>query len=95
MSDHPALDNFLAAYFHQDWQAEQPTPEAMVDYYRSSESPAQVEATRREIERLLALEPDDAALGARLRGIGCEYDPTRGGGSWRDWLQAVHARLDA
>jgi phenylalanyl-tRNA synthetase beta subunit len=94
MSDHPALENFLAAYFHQDWQAEHATPEAVVDYYRDSESPGQVAATRRELGHLLGLGLDEQALGDMLRSAGCEFDPTRTGLGWRDWLSAVHARLE-
>ena len=95
MSDYPALENFLAAYFHQDWALEQPTPEAVVDYFRDSEAPEQVAATRDELARLLARDLDDAALGDVARELGCEYDPTRDGGSWRGWLESVQARLGA
>ena len=94
MSDYPALENFLAAYFHQDGALEQPTPEAVVDYYRDSESPEQVAATRDDLARLLARDLDDDALGALTRRLGSEYDPTRDGGTWRGWLQDVQARLD-
>ena len=94
MSDYPALENFLAAYFHPDWAVEQPTPEAVVDYYRDSESPEQVAATREDLARLLARDLDDDALGALAHRLGSEYDPTRDGGTWRGWLQAVPARLD-
>ena len=94
MSDYPALENFLAAYFHQDWAVEQPTPEAVVDYYRDSESPEQVAATREDLARLLARDLDDDALGALAHRLGSEYDPTRDGGTWRGWLQDVQARLD-
>lgn len=93
MSDYPALQNFLAAYFHQDWALEQPTPEAVVDYFRDSESPEQVMATRDDLARLLARDLDEEALGAAARGLGCEYDPTRDGGRWRAWLEDVRARL--
>ena len=94
MSDYPALENFLAAYFHQDWALEQSTPEAVVDYFRDSESPEQVAATREDLARLLARDLDDDALGDAARRLGCEYDPTRDGGTWRGWLQDVQARLD-
>ena len=94
MSDYPALENFLAAYFHQDWALEQSTPEAVVDYFRDSESPEQVAATREDLARLLARDLDDDALGATARRLGSEYDPTRDGGTWRGWLQDVQARLD-
>jgi len=93
MSDYPALENFLAAYFHQDWALEQPTPEAVVDWFRDSEAPEQVAATRDDFARLLAGDPDDDALGDTARRLGSEYDPTRDGGTWRGWLEGVQARL--
>ena len=93
MNDSPALQNFLAAYFHQDWALEQPTPEAVVDYFRDSEAPEQVAATRDDLARLLAGDLDDEALGDTARRLGSEYDPTRDGGTWRGWLQDVQARL--
>ena len=93
MSDYPALENFLAAYFHQDWALEQSTPEAVVDYFRDSESPEQVAATRDNLARLLAGDFDDEALGALARRLGCEYDPTRDGRPWRSWLEGVQSGL--
>ena len=93
MSDYSALENFLAAYFHQDWMMEQSTPEAVVDYFRDSESPEQVMATRDDLARLLARDLDDVTLGAAARRLGSEYDPTRDGGSWHGWLESVLARL--
>jgi len=93
MSDYPALENFLAAYFHQDWALEQPTPEAVVDHFRDSESPEQVAATRDDLARLLARDLDDEALGAAARRLGSEYDPTRDGGTWRGWLEAMRMQL--
>lgn len=93
MSDYPALENFLAAYFHQDWAMEHATPGAVVAYYRGAESPEQVAATRDELSRLLAQDLDEAALGTAARRLGSEYDPTRDGGSWRGWLEDVRAAL--
>ncbi len=93
MSDYPALQNFLSGYFHQDWQDEHDTADAVVDYYRDSESPEQVGQTRAEAEALLGQDLDDDALGARLQALGSEYDPTRDGATWRGWLQRVAQAL--
>ena len=93
MSDYPHLENFLAAYFHQDWQTEHAKPEGVIDYYRESESPAQVEAAAEDIARLLSHDHDEAALGAIAGGMGCEYDPTEDGATWRAWLQRLHDLL--
>ncbi|NZA25846.1 hypothetical protein H0E84_05575 [Luteimonas sp. SJ-92] len=93
MNDLPALENFFAAYFHQDWAQEHATPEAVVDTYRASESDETVARTRDELDRLLARDLDGPALAAQLRALGCEFDPTREGGEWYDWLVKVRQRL--
>lgn len=93
MNDYPALQNFLSAYFHQDWAMEHDTPQAVVDGYRSGEAPDQLKATREDLARLLVVEPDDAALGEEARRLGSEYDPTRDGSTWRGWLESVQAAL--
>lgn len=95
MSDYPALENFLAAYFHQDWAMEHDTPEAVVAHYRDAEPAAQVDATRAELAQLLGEDLDEAQLAARARALGCEFDPGRDGRTWRAWLGAVQAGLAA
>lgn len=95
MSEYPALQNFLSAYFHQDWGMEHDTPEAVTEYYRDSEKPGLVAGTRKELERLLAAGHDEEALGARVRALGAEYDPTASGGTWRGWLESIAAELKA
>lgn len=93
MSDFPTLDNFLAAYFHQDWVLDHDTPEAVVADYVRGESEATVVQLRDELDRLLAGNPQEAELAALLRACGCEYDPSRDGIGYRDWLQAMRAGL--
>ena len=95
MSTQPALQNFLSAYFHQDWQMEHETADAVVDYYRHNESSELVAQTRVEAETLLGEDLDDDALGARLSALGSEYDPTRDGATWRGWLQRLAQSLTA
>ena len=95
MTHYAALENFLAAYFHQDWAMEHATPDAVVDYYRGAESAEQIAATRDDIERLLAAATDEAALASAARAAGCEYDPTREGGTWRSWFESVASHLGA
>lgn len=92
MTDSPTLSNLLAAYFHQDWAMEFGSVEAVADYYRGSESPEQVEAARAELAALLDEGLDDAALGARLQALGCEYHPGDAGG-WRGFAETLLSRL--
>lgn len=91
MSDTPALENFLSAYFHQDWAMECDTPAGVVDGYLGSEADAEIVAVRDDLARLAGEGLDEDALGVRMRALGSEYDPTRDGGSWQGWLDALQA----
>ena len=91
MSDTPALENFLSAYFHQDWSMEHDTADGVVEAYLGSEADAEIVAVRDDLARLSSEQLDEAALGARLRRLGSEYDPTRDGGSWQGWLDRLQA----
>lgn len=93
MNDYPALENFLAAYFHQDWQVEHDDAGAVVAYYLASEDDAAIADVRGELARLSAQGLDEAALGERLTALGSEYDPTRDGGTWQGWLRTLVARF--
>src|SRR3546814_15486393 len=92
MSDFPALENFLSAYFHQDWRVEHDAPDAVVSSFLDGEDAEQVAAVRAELARLSAQDLGDEALGNRMRVLGCEYDPTLAGGSWRAWLATLGDR---
>lgn len=94
MSDFPNLQNFFSAWFHQDWSMEHGTPDAVVDDYRDGEDAGIVASTRKELAQLRERGYDEPALGSVVRGLGCEYDPTRDNGTWGGWLDAVAARLE-
>lgn len=95
MSELPTLRNLFSAYFHQDWPLDHASPDAVIDDYRTGEAPVHVRQALQELEALLAQPLDDAALGARVHALGCEYDPTRDAVTWRAWLQSVALRLRA
>ncbi|GGJ98558.1 contact-dependent growth inhibition system immunity protein [Luteimonas terricola] len=91
MSNTPALENFLSAWFHQDWAMEHDTAAGVVDAYLGSETDAEIVAVRDDLARIAAEGLDEAALGARMQALGSEYDPTRDGGSWQGWLSALQS----
>ena len=91
MSDTPALENFLSAYFHQDWSMEHDTATGVVEAYLGSEADAEIVAVRDDLARLAGEGLDEGALGARMQSLGSEYDPTRDGGSWQAWLATLQA----
>ncbi len=91
MSDYPALEYLLSAYFHQDWQAEHDSADAVVAAFLDGEDDEQADGVRADLARLAGRGLDEDALGRELRALGCEYDPTAGGGSWQAWLAALRA----
>lgn len=93
MSDFPALENFLSAYFHQDWRVEHDAPDAVVSAFLDGEDAEQVAEVRAELARLSAQDLDETALAGRLRALGSEYDPTLDGQTWRDWLGTLRERF--
>lgn len=93
MSGFPALQNFLSAYFHQDWAVEHDTAQAVVDYYTEGESPQQVAQLRAELERLLEEDLDEDDLAQQVQALGSEYDPSADGGNYRDWLRGIAEQL--
>lgn len=91
----PALENFLSAYFHQDWAAEHGTPGAVADYFAAHESEDQVAQVRDELARLSAMALDETQLADLFRTLGSEYDPGVDGGTHAGWLAALKARFEA
>lgn len=93
MSDYPALENFLAAYFHQDWRVEHDTPDAVAVSFLDSEADAEIAGVRADLAQLDARQLDETALGDQMRALGCEYDPTLDGSRWDDWLTQLRAHF--
>ena len=95
--DYPALHRLFGAYFHEDWQDDYTTSTGAVQAFLGEASYATVDATRRELDRLLASGLDDAELGRLLRdGFDCNYVPQvdeLSNGAWlariRDLMQPV------
>src|SRR3546814_18996689 len=85
MSDFPALENFLSAYFHQDWRVEHDAPDAAVSSFLDGEDTEKVAAVRAELARLSAQDMGEAALGNLTHVLGCEYDPTLHGARGHEW----------
>ncbi len=93
--DLPNLTQFLGGWFHQDWVDEgHATSADVVRAYAKEEAPKTVRATTDEIEKLLALRLPPTQM-RRLLGddLGCAYDPTLEGKSFRAWLREVHGIL--
>jgi len=92
--DFPSLTRFFGGYFHQDWQEEYGSSTAAVHaFLRDAPAPSTAK-TAAELDRVLAMDIDDAALGRLLReGFECNYVPQVDELSNRAWLQRVRALL--
>ena len=90
----PALAQFCGAYFHQDWELEASDALGVIRNYLKEESRTQVQQTIQEIEQLLSLNLEPAALTNLLESeLNCYYIPPAYGISHSDWLLWVQISL--
>ena len=86
------LEQFFGAWFHQDWQLDAESWEAVARQFAESDGSAAATSAADSILALVQSEPDDASLAAKLSQLGCEYWP----GAVRDlrpWLIALAHEL--
>ena len=81
------FQDFVLAYFHQDWRLDDPDAMAVVaDFVRTTHSPRRT-AVVQDIDGLLGLPLDERALHELvLRDYDLNYDPYSDGITMRDWL---------
>ncbi len=93
--DLPQLAQFLGGWFHQDWPDEgYASPADVVRAYAREETPQAVRATMKEIDSLLASRlPPTQMRRLLVDELGCAYDPTADGKTFRSWLREVHEIL--
>lgn len=92
--DFPALHRFFGAYFHQDWHAEHGSSTAAIEAYRHDAPPATMAVATAELDRVLAMDLDDASLGRLLRqGFDCNYVPEADELTNRAWLERIRGLL--
>lgn len=93
--DLPQLAQFLGGWFHQDWMDEGYKSAAeVVRAYARDEMPGTVRESMKEIEALLASRLPPVQMRRLLADdLGCAYDPTADGKTFRAWLREVHEIL--
>ena len=91
---YPALGHLLGAYFHQDWQLDDPDPGAVVDRFLRDEPPERAQEVVRDIDQVLRANLAPAKLEELLaRDLGSAYYPPADGKTWADWLRGLRDRL--
>ena len=91
--DYPNLEQFLGAYFHQDWAADGATWQDVVTQFVRGEGTARARAVLGEIEQILDGKPSEEAVRARLVDLGCHYHAAGTGDAACRWLARVGAEL--
>jgi hypothetical protein len=87
------LDGLCACYFHQDWDMDDPTAEAVVRQYIRDADPQEVQKVAAEIDDFLQIEMTEEERKTILDTFGCEYYPPGDRLSYSEWLRQVHELL--
>ncbi len=92
-TQYPHLAHLLGAYFHQDWNLDDPDAQAVLRRYAQEVSSRKRKAAGREAARLLAAGLTEDELSAALEALGSAYDPSPDGQSCSAWLKDVEQAL--
>lgn len=90
---YPNLDEFLGAYFHQDWMEDEPTADGIVDKYLSEWPKDEALLALRELDELLSKDDDEITLRGLLDDIGCYYEPAGDSMTCANWLRCVRGLM--
>jgi hypothetical protein len=87
---YPLLFQLFGANFHQDWMEDDDDPQLVLRRYITGLSAERLNGTLAEIEKLLRLEPGEAALEQRIvRSLGSSYGPDPEEKTYRHWLREI------
>lgn len=94
-SHYTVFPEFLGAYFHQDWPAEHPSWEAVVNFFKRDVPADYLDSTIKELDNLIA-ECQQFPLSSKdLYDMGCYYDPHTDNFTVQEWLKKVREQLVA
>jgi hypothetical protein len=89
----PNLYGMCSCYFHQDWDLDDPTAEAVIRRYIRDADPHEVQRVAAEIDEFLRVEMTEEKRRAILDKFGCEYFPPGDELSYSEWLRQVRDLL--
>jgi hypothetical protein len=87
------LDEFLGAYFHQDWDDIDRTADDVVRRFLGEASREDVNNVVGDIDEVLRTLNGEAEVAALLKEIGCYYEVSAGGFTPSEWLWHVRDLL--
>ena len=90
MSPHERTKQFLAGYFHEDWNLDHRSFEEAVALYLSGRSAAEERLdVARHLEWLLDEHDEPSLREVLYRTYGCCYTPGPEAGAMQRWLRAI------
>ena len=89
----PHLARLCAAYLHQDWDLDGPSPDAAIRRFARDVPAPVVEGARADIASLLASVRGESRLDAVLDALACGYKPSAAKTTARAWLTHVRSIL--
>jgi hypothetical protein len=88
------LQHLAGAYFHQDYELDSESPDAVIDLFVRGEGAASAAELAWEIDRLLNSPLTEREISDLwVSAWGASYDPRDGGQDLRIWVSAVRNRL--
>ena len=93
-AEYPHLRHLLQAYFHQDWDLDDPNSEAVLERYMAHELPHRVSATRTDLKNFLATTSDAEIDHKVIEELGTDYPGATAAESLRTWLERVLEQLE-
>jgi CdiI immunity protein len=90
---YPNLDEFLGAYFHQDWTVDEPTADGIVEKYLSEWPKEEALLALNELDRLLGQSDNEIWLRGILDEMGCYYNPAGDSLTCAGWLGHVREKM--
>lgn len=88
------LNDFVGAYFHEDWNCDTENPESVVRGFVSEATPEKRTVLADAIVKYAAGFASDKELEERLvRELGCYYMPSGIGTSCKVWLEHIAEEL--
>ena len=91
----PKLEQFLSAYFHQDWALDDPDSASVVQGYLKKASGKSVAALIAELELLKDEKLKEPSLKKRVQGLGCYLDPASEKKTYVQWMAWLHKALSS
>jgi hypothetical protein len=90
----PLLRNLFEAYFHADWDLDDPTWQSVVTRYLSVNREAVIAAATHELDELLSIS-DERIESLLFEEWQTGYNPEGDGMSTREWLKLIRKRFAA